>query len=74
MALAHPDVASTESRAASPLAGTGAARLQLALKRAAHHTTAWLGPTWKGKPTPYDRAREAKDASRRLLSPDRRQF
>ena len=54
MALAHPDVASTASAAASPLAATGAARLQLAPKRAAHHTTPWLGRTWKGKPTPYD--------------------
>ena len=55
MALAHPDVASTASAAASSLAATGASRLQLALERAAHHTTPWLGPTWKGKPTPYDR-------------------
>ena len=63
-----PGVDSTQPGAVSPLAGTGVARLHLAPKRAAHHMTAWISRTWKGRPTRLLTSAEAgKDASCRLF-------
>jgi hypothetical protein len=59
--VGRPSVASNRLGAESPSAGTGAARLHLAPKRARHHATAWLSRTWKGRPT-------------RLLTARRRQW